>query len=525
MNKRCLTKRCASTPVETGGRCGSGERVGRAKAAAGPLGLVAVCLTACLAMLWPAGAGALTPEEALEAAMEQNPSLEAAVLEMERAELAFEGELYRYVPTFTLEGLVRYGQQPNLSRTGIVSIESQTYALRPGIRHTFPAGTQISGELGGERSVQDSVFLGDLGASWGPRAEFQVLQPWLRGFGRDVGLAQRRSARARSKAAVAARDAEASRVAREVLSAYWQLWSVQQQMAIQQKALEVTGQALEDAEVRLEAGAISEAELVPLQTEEARIRETLAATQATLASRRVELARLLGMERPPEELEAGRAPDVGGQAHGEAGGELPGAEEAVEAAREQSYTLRQQALQIEQAEVEATVARDQVQPRLDTTASVSVSGLGRELPPALESLVVADGVVGMLSLTLEVPIVNKARRAEAERAALGVERARAQYESAEDRVTAGVLEQLENLHAARQQLELARRTAQLAEQNVEYQRDRFENGAATALDVAQTLQEQREAELRVANLRVDIAVRRLALEDLTGELLGRLALE
>jgi outer membrane protein TolC len=72
---------------------------------------------------------------------------------------------------------------------------------------------------------------------------------------------------------------------------------------------------------------------------------------------------------------------------------------------------------------------------------------------------------------------------------------------------------------------LARETARLAGENVDYQRARFDNGAATALDVAEALQDQRDAQLQVAQLRAETATRRLALEDLTGTLLGRLTLD
>ena len=459
----------------------------------------------------------LSPEEALGAAIEQNPALKSAVIDLQRADLALRSELYRYVPTFGLEGQAQFGRRPNVSQQGIVSIESQSYRLTPSIEQTFPAGTTIRGEFNVDRSVQDSVFLGDLGTTWGTDLTFQIIQPWLRGFGRDVGLASRRAARAESRASVARRNDEASRLARDVMTGYWQLWLAQREVAIQQKALEVAGQALEDAQTRLDAGAIAQSDLIPLQTEEARIRETLASARATRTSRQVELARLLGMEREPTGL--------GTDADPPEARDLPQTQQAIATAREQSYTLQAQKEQIEQARADAALARDQKLARLDTTASVALAGLGRELPPAFESLAVADGIVGMLSVNLQVPIVNKARRADAERAELGVDRAQLQYESAADRVTASVLDQLENLRTARQRLELARETARLAEQNVDYQRTRFDNGAATALDVAQTLQDKREADLRVANLRVELANRRLALDDLTGTLLERLALE
>ncbi len=458
-----------------------------------------------------------TPDAILEAAMAQNPSLKSAILDMRRADLALRGERYRYTPTVTLQGQYRRGQRPELSPTGVTSITNRSADVAPGMEHTFPAGTTLSGEFNVERRIQDSVFLGDLGTTWGTDATFRVVQPWLRGFGRDVGLAERRRARAEVTAAMARRNDEASRLARDVLTAYWELWRAQRTVEIQTKGLDVARRALEDGRVRLEAGAIGKSDLVPLQTEVARAREQLASARATRSSRRIELARLLGMAYEPDELRATDTPSTID--------DLPGVDAAVERAREQSHSLREQRMRTEQARADAVVAEDRRLPELNTTASLSISGLGREFSDSVESFGATDGLVGLISLDLALPVVNTRRVSEARRAQLAVERAERQYESTADRIEAEVRDQLGNLRSARERLRLARETADLSDQNVSYQRTRFENGAATALDVAQTLQDKREADLRVAELRVEVATRQLALRDVTGRLLNKLALE
>ena len=459
----------------------------------------------------------LSTRDALSMAAQNNPSLRSAVIELERAELAVRRELYTFVPTWSLDASAQIGRRPNLSTMDIVTVESQSYEVSTGLSHTFPAGTQVSGSVGLDNTLQDSPFFGDLGSTWGADIQLQIVQPWLRGFGHDTGLAARRSARAESDAAIARRNDEASRLARDVLTVYWQVWSARRNVAIQQDALDVARRALEDARSRLQAGAIAESDLVPLKTEAARIRETLASSRSTLTSRRIELARLMGMERRAESLRTSGDPPKPSAP--------PATREAVDQARQQSYTLMQQRRQIDVARAQADIAADQKLPRLDTTATLNASGLGRELPPALEGLTGLDGIVGTFSIGLQLPVVNKSLKAEAQRARLAVDRAEAQFEAAEDQVVANVQTQIDGLRTVQTRLELARETARLAGENVDYQRARFENGAATALDVAEALQDQREAQLQVAQLRTETATRRLALEDLTGTLLSRLTLE
>jgi outer membrane protein TolC len=84
---------------------------------------------------------------------------------------------------------------------------------------------------------------------------------------------------------------------------------------------------------------------------------------------------------------------------------------------------------------------------------------------------------------------------------------------------------LNNLEATSERLELARRTAELAEQQVEVQTTLFQNGRASMLDVVEAIQQFNVAELRVVSTQVDLAQLRLGLEDTTGTLLERLSVE
>jgi outer membrane protein TolC len=455
--------------------------------------------------------------------MGQNPQLRSAVIEWRRARLAVTSEDYQFVPNLFAEGGYQAGRQPSRSTaaTGVSLLSTESIRMAAGIDHLFATGTRVSAALEAERSIQDSVVLGNLGETYGLGLLFEITQPWLRGFGRDVLLADLYAARLREDAALAERDSTASALARQVLVSYWDLWFAQRQLEITRAAIETAERELEQAQERLTVGQISEADLIPLQTEMARLEEDLVAGRALVDDASIELARLLGGESYAAPRTTGWA-TIAEPPEPEA---LPALATALEIAEARSYELRRLELSTDVAKIEARVADNLSLPRLDSTATLRISGLGEDVAGPFDQIGGLEGITGFVGLRLELPIVDTGLEAQAERAQLGVDSARATYQAAKDSLQAQVASSLNNLEATSERLELARRTAELAERQVEVQTTLFQNGRATMLDVVEATQQLNVAKLRVVSAQVDLAQLRLALEDTTGTLLERLSVE
>ena len=464
----------------------------------------------------------LTQKAALETAFEHNPSLQSVLIERRRARLLVESEESRYVPTFTGEAGYRRQRLPSLSPMDVRFLESNSVTASGTLRHTFVAGTSVSAGLEGLRTEQSSIVLGDLGAAYGLDVTLQLTQPWLRGFSRDVVEAQLRIARAQRDAVDAQLAERASALARDVLSAYWQVWLAQQRVDIQRDAIELARAELRDAQNRLSAGELAESDLIALQTEIASTEEQLTAARATLEQQWVELERLMGAKQVGREGADVRTivdtspPDI------EA---IPDRKAAVARAEEASYQLRQLEPSVAVARVESDVADNQKLVRLDSTASLQVSGLERDPPAVFEQVGTIEGWAAFVGVSVEVPTANRFSKARAERAELAVESAEQTYRDAADSIQARVSSLITELRATRERLALAQRTAELTRRLVAAESARFDAGEATALDVTRALQQRREAELRVVQARIDLVTRGFELRVLTGELLDDLDIE
>ncbi len=465
----------------------------------------------------PADLEVLTPEQVLQKAVAQNPELRAAILDWRQARLQVTYEDYLFTPNAFAEADYTNGRRPSKNPTGVSLLASDSLRLSTGLDNTFRTGTQVSASVDFERATQDSVVLGNLGQTYGMGLVIELAQPWLRGFGTDITEANLHISQLQADSALAQRDQTASTLARDVLSGYWQLWYAQQELDIALSSRDLAQRKLDEGRARLKVGRVSEADLIPLQTEVARLNESVSTAQAGVQQARVDLAKLLSV--PP--TQAGwttvqQAPTA------EA---TPAIEAALETAEKRSYQLHQLKLSVGVSDIQAKVAENAALPRLDSTASVQVSGLGADLPDAFDQIGGFDAVTGMVGLRLELPIFDKGLDAEAERADLAVDSAKARYQSALDQLRAQVANSVHNLQTAKNNLELAKKTADLAAKQVEVQSTLFDNGRATMIDVVTALQDQSEAQLRVAQARLNSLQLALSLQDLTGTLLERLSVK
>ncbi len=454
----------------------------------------------------------LTPAEALELAVESNPELRGARVETQRADLLVEREENVRTPLFSADAGFRYGQSPRLSAAGTRLIDSSSLTFGTRLSHTLPMGTQVALSAAMGRASRDSVELGELGVAYDSRLGVEATHPLLRGFGVDIVESSLRTARLSRESVDAQQMATTSALVQDVLATYWDLWLAQQTLEIQEAALELAHQNLANAEIRRDAGALANAELITLRMEVSSVEERLVSARNLVRQRSTELARVLGQSPESQFVAVVDEPPSA---------ELPVRQEAMELQQSQSYDLFRQQTNIDSAKIQAQLADNDALPRLDAVGSFFIDGLDRGPGGALAQMGRFEGFVAFAGLRLELPINNRARQADAQRAHLAVRSAEIEYERLQGLLDARMISLLNDVEAARERMEFARETAEYARQNVDAQTARFEVGRGTTFEVVDALQRFQEAELRVVETEVSIVQQLLAIDDLTGELLGK----
>lgn len=484
-------------------------------------------LVIALVAAWPSGRAAaepLTVDRAVELALRGSPTLRAALLDLRAAGEALRAAEAEHLPT--LRAGVDGGHNESFGSTleGITPNSSDRVGLEVGVSYGARWGTEVSLSVGGDwqtREVnRDPSTTKNLaiGPSYGVDATLEVRQPLLRGAGRDVGEAPIRSAKLSVSAAEHARDRTASELLRDVLLAYWELWYARTAVEVQRASRELAERQLAEAEARVEQlGTVARADALRYASELAFIEEALAEAELTRLSRAIELGRLLGLA-PAEARALGVASDPPGPS------EIPPLEVVVALASRESSELLELSAEVELAQDQIRAARDATLPRLDLTGSLAVGALWDdetigtgELPgdrPAIS---------GLAGLELELPLGNAEARASLAEARSRAEAAEARLEARRQAIAAEVAALVAQHEIADRRVALARRSAEIAGQLAEAERERLRLGTSTSFQVLEAQENQRETELRYARALVDRAAAELSLRHLTGALLERYA--
>lgn len=465
----------------------------------------------------PAGALALTEAEVVSKAVAQNPGLRASVLELESAEWGVVAEEVRYAFVLQIDGGVTRTASPGLIPGGVSTAESYSAEAGAELRKRLLWGTDLSFRLGGSWQLSDAArrdLPGALGPAYGTYARFSVVQPLLRGSGREVGEADILVASARRTSAERARDRTASELLRSVVTAYWELWYADAVVGIQEQSRAVAIQQRDDAAARVKVGALAPADVLSFETRVATRDEDVLNAQVERQRRQAELSRQIGALRegstlglPSEDVPPTPAPPPA---------------DTEKAALAESVQLRELEAALELARLQARTAEDPQRSRLDLDAYVQADGLGNdEVGPAVKQLGTLGAVSAHVGLTYETPLDDSGRRAAAARARLAVDVAAQRLAEARQSVLSEVRTALTSEAAARRRLALAEETTRIAERQLEAERARFQTGASTALAILTAEDEVRSAQLRVARVRAELLEASLTLQHLTGRLLAR----
>jgi outer membrane protein TolC len=485
------------------------------------IALLAVAPGAALAE--PAGTGVpLSGERAVELALANNPNVRSLALGVDSATEQVRAERDRY--PYSLVGDAGYtrSESPQLrADDSVASSVVQSVDASVGIRRTFPFGGTAEVRATNQyfdrdtRAVTVSPFLpADSGHATTLRATLS--QPLLRGFGVRVGEADLRVAQSGKSAAERSLTRVRSVLARDVLTAYYELWYATEALEIERSSLGLAQEQQREAEARVAAGALSPVEVFSFQTRSAELEESVVSARLAQKQRSINLSRLMGQATgEPVEWQ----PTT--EAKPEPLAVRPTRADVEAALTDESLELSELTERVRTAQLRADVAGEGSRPRLDGEGYVQSNGISQRFPDAWQRAGELDRWSAHVGISLELPLTDDRRRAQAAQARLEVLSARAQLEAARADVATSANLAIEADAAARARLAAAERTLSTAERSYEAAAARFELGQTTAITLQQAENDLRRVRMRVARARVDVVQQGVALDHIVGRLVRR----
>ncbi|MBT9559544.1 MAG: TolC family protein [Myxococcales bacterium] len=470
------------------------------------------------ALLIAGPASALTPDEAVRAAVSGSPSLRAALRDLDaRRARVLEADRARNPVLYgsgTGEHAERLGSN---ERSG-----SDRLAADVGLRAATDVGTtfdvSVDTSLAWTRLNPDPSNTSDLvnGPEFGLGAGLTVRQPLLRGGGEGRVLAALREARAAVTAAERDREEAASLLVRDVLTAYWELWYAAASASVEADALAVVERQRAEMGQRAAAlGTVPATDVLRLDAEVAARRRRVSDARGLVETRQLTLARLMVVS--PDHgltLTTTGSPDV----------VVPTAalDELVRRATTASPARAAAAARIASARESRSVADDETRDRVDLVASVGATTLWDEDGRFAGN---RPGFTALVGIEWELPIGPSSADASLAAADAAVAAAEAREEIEVVRVEADVARQHATLRTATATLETLAESVRLSSALADTEAQRLRLGTAIVTDLILAQQAAREAELARLRTETDRAIAATTLNHLTGDLLVRYELQ
>ncbi|WP_061291900.1 TolC family protein [Azotobacter vinelandii] len=433
----------------------------------------------------------LTLSDAVFLGLRDNRAIRSAYLERIAQKFDLRVEEDRFTPKLVLSGrhLAARNQDDRYRQTEV--IPQTTVQTRLGTRFSLSWSNQLTQADQAGRTRSDG-------------ATFTVIQPLLRGAGRDVATAPVRLARLGEQVNKLNLKATVSDTITQIITSYREVLRAQEQLQIARDALERSRQLLEANKVMIAAGRMAEFEIVQTEADVATQELTVEEAANQLGSSRLELLRLLALDlhtqiHAADTLDAQRI-DVG-------------LAQALSAAQEQQPAYLTQLIATEQAAINLTVARND---RLWDISLIGGATQVRDRYPTDDGRATERTWEGYAGIQVDIPIGDLSRRQAEVRARVDIENQDIRLAEARQLLERDVGDAVRDLATRWRQYEIAQRARDLSRRKLDIEREKLQAGRSSNFQVLSFETDLRNAE----NTRLNALIAYLNAQAILDQTLG-----
>jgi hydrophobic/amphiphilic exporter-1 (mainly G- bacteria), HAE1 family len=485
-------------------RLRSWTRAGRAAAATAAVLVLALVVPGRADAQQTPAAGAvvqLTAEQVVQMATANNPDLVAAGYQPRIATERVAEARAAFLPTFET-ALQRNVQQAPATSVffGTQGVRTDLWSGNVGLAQRLPWGGGSYNVLWNSARTNASSTLSNFNPSVTASMQGVLSQPLLRDFKIDPFRAQVTTAQRSNEIADIGLQELATTVTSAAQRAYWNLVLANAAVGVQQQSLDLALELERTNRARVDVGQSPPLDLVSAQAEVAQRRENLivAQTQARQAEDQLRIL-ILDPARPDYwsvRLQPGDlVPPVGPG---------PDTDAAVRNALNQRTDLQRTKKQIQIAETQVSLARNQVLPDVRLNAEYLTNGLGgTELlrtggfpgtvspgsatayGDVLRQVFASNYPTWTVGVTVSYPLGHSADQSALVQSQLAREQSLAQLRSSELHVVRDVRQTALDLDQNRQRIDTTRAARELEEQRLDAEQKRYQVGMSTNFNVIQ----------------------------------------
>lgn len=397
--------------------------------------------------------------------------------------------------------------EKNPVTSSILSTQTDSRSADFGLTQNIPTGGSYTVGFNNSRSDSSNQFT-TINPAYHSDVAFQFRQPLLRNFGVDItrrGINIARNNLGISREAF--RDV-LSRATLGVEQAYYDLIFARRNLAVKYQSRSLATEQQRITQIRIDVGASAPLDILQPRVAIATREEEVIAAEASVRNAEDRLRQLLNL--PPSEWDRPIVPtdDVTFERVS------LDPEASVAKAFVQRPEIQEARLGTDIRRIQYRYARNQVLPQLDFRANYGIAGLGGNeiirdpetgvqigtrkggYNDALSAITGFDFPSWTVGVNFGVPIRNITARSEEKRTELEVQRSQSLEEQTKQNIAVDVRQAIRDIDTAARQIEATRAAREAAEQNVEAERKRFQNGMTTNFNVLTIQQELSDARSR-----------------------------
>ncbi|MGH7427359.1 MAG: TolC family protein [Candidatus Methylomirabilaceae bacterium] len=389
-------------------------------------------------------------------------------------------------PVFSLTADANRTVTPS-SSPGLSAVTSKVsnQDLNASLTQALPIGGSYTLSLTNNRQDTNARFAQPVSGGINPSYEtfltLSVTQDLLKNFGVDVKTAPIKIARNNQAISVTQLRLQANQVVTSVHTAYWNLVFAIENLEVQRRSLRLARDLEELNKARVRAGVAAPVEVTQAEAQAAAQVQNVILAEKAVKDAEDQLKLILNIpdgERiwAKKIIPADRPPFEPAQVETEA---------SIEQALEKRPEYAQAKLNLQNADLNVRVARNQLLPSLQLQGSLGLNGLNGTLGGDYSRLTSGDFTAWSAALVLQYPLGNRAARSAFVQSKLSYDQATTALLNLKRQIISQVREAVRRIEANIALVASTRAARVLAEEQLRVEQKRLEAGVTTTFNVLQ----------------------------------------
>jgi outer membrane protein TolC len=346
---------------------------------------------------------------------------------------------------------------------------------------------------------------------------FSFTQPLLKGRGAEVNTIKIVTAQNNYENSLSKLRSTVSGIVADVMNAYWNLIQYRGTLEADQYALQLAYDLVESNEAQVRVGTLAPIEVLQAQSSAASREVQIISDEQTVRNQEDALRQLLNIPEHDPLWQAELIPTS----------ELTveavnvSLDESIQIALENREEIVRQEILLENQALSLTSAQNALLPELDLQATFGLTGSETDLGGTFANMVEFDSYSAGISLSFSYPIGNQAAESSYQSAKLSYDQTLLSQQKLEQQIATQVRQAVRAVETSYQQIEAAGIAKQLAEEQLNAEQKKFNNGLSTNFKVLDFQESLASAQNKYTQAIVSYNKALIALDEALGLLLQR----